>query len=214
MRISQIKFGSWSEGPTKNTTIWVAGCSIQCPGCFNPHLWSRTSGIEVPLHKILKTVECGNQKGDQGVAIVGGEPFDQVDELHDLVLQIKQIFPGKKVTVYTGYRIEQLLKANNQRPALFYIDFLVDGPFIIKKALQSGYRGSSNQRVIDVQNSILLGFPKILDWDNLVIITKSEIITPAFITLKGGEYADQCGFDDQLDTGSRDNQCQDDAIHR
>ena len=205
MKIAKINYASFGEGPRQNTTIWVSGCSIRCPGCFNPHLWEFTYGVDFIVEELVDLLKQGIPCGDTGIAVVGGEPFDQVEELNELLLHVKQYLPLHKITVYSGYIFENLLKDKN-RP-LKHIDYLVDGPFIIKEKLTGGYRGSSNQRVIDVQDSLLLGVTKTLDWDNLVVVTKNTIVTPIFMSLEGGSGANQCGFDNKLDPFIRDSKC-------
>ena len=205
MKIGRVDYASFGEGPRQNTTIWVSGCSIRCPGCFNPHLWESSYGVDFTVSFLIDLIQKGIPCGDTGIAVVGGEPFDQVEELYELFLQVKQYLPLHKITVYSGYIFENLLNDKN-RP-LKLSDYLVDGPFIIKEKLAGGYRGSTNQRVIDVQESFLLGVTKTLDWDNLVVVTKNTIVTPIFMSLEGGSGANQCGFDNKLDPVIRDSKC-------
>ena len=91
MKIAKINYASFGEGPRQNTTIWVSGCSIHCPGCFNPHLWNFSYGVGFTVEELIDLIRQGIQCGDTGIAVVGGEPFDQVEELHELLLHVKQL---------------------------------------------------------------------------------------------------------------------------
>lgn len=180
MNLAKFSHRSLSEGPWRNTTVWTAGCSIRCRGCFNVSLWNPRAGHKVSLVDFLHTVLDGRDQGDKGLAVVGGEPFDQPLALGIYLMAVKLLVPELTITVYTGFTLEALLKRPKARLALRVIDFLVDGPFVRKLADDNlGYRGSSNQRVIDlVKTRSNRWVIQIADWDNLVVIGEDYIAGP------------------------------------
>jgi anaerobic ribonucleoside-triphosphate reductase activating protein len=180
MNLAKFRHRSLSEGPWRNTTVWTTGCSIRCRGCFNVNLWDPRAGHKVGLVDFLHTVLDGRDQGDKGLAVVGGEPFDQPLALGIYLMAVKLLVPELTITVYTGFTLEALWKRPKARLALRVIDFLVDGPFVRKLADDNlGYRGSSNQRVIDLvkTRSKRWGI-QIADWDNLVVIGEDYIAGP------------------------------------
>jgi len=134
----------------------------------------------VGLVDFLHTVLDGRDKGDKGLAVVGGEPFDQPLALGIYLMAVKLLVPELTITVYTGFTLEALLKRPKARLAQRVIDFLVDGPFVRKLANGNlGYRGSSNQRVIDLVKTRSNRWAiQIADWDNLVVIGEDYIAGP------------------------------------
>jgi len=180
MNLAKFRHRSLSEGPWRNTTVWTAGCSIRCRGCFNVNLWDPRAGHKVGLVHFLHTVRDGRDQGDKGLAVVGGEPFDQPLALGIYLTAVSLLIPQLIITVYTGFTLEALLKRPKARLALRVIDILVDGPFIRKLADdQLGYRGSSNQRVIDlVKTRSKRWVVQIADWDNLIVIGEDCLAGP------------------------------------
>jgi|GEM_PF-3465287 len=183
MNLAKFRHRSLSEGPWRNTTVWTAGCSIRCRGCFNVNLWDPRAGHKVGLVDFLHTVLDGRDQGDKGLAVVGGEPFDQPLALGIYLTAISLLIPQLIITVYTGFTLEALLKRPKARLALRVIDVLVDGPFIRKLADdQLGYRGSSNQRVMDlVKTRSKRWVVQIADWDNLVVIGEDCLAGPGHL---------------------------------
>ena len=184
LRIHKQVQESYTDGPDgPRHVIWLQGCSIRCPGCQNKELWSSeaktmliTTGHNLARHLWTTT--------KNPLTITGGEPFDQVGGLAQFLHDIKQLDPDRHITVYTGYtwehlhdtirRAETLKVKPTTRAALYYIDVLVDGPY--DPELDDDYmqwRGSSNQRVIDVQASLAAdpdgGAIVTLDWDTPAI---------------------------------------------
>jgi len=183
-----------AEGPRSNTTLWVSGCSLQCKGCFNPELWDGKIGVSLSPLAILRLVKKGRSLGDTGVAFVGGEPMDQAGPLVLSIVLIK-LFTRMPVTVYTGYVFETLLRRPASLVVLLLINFLVDGPFIEKLADDNlGYRGSNNQRVIDLRQTRKNLSITLANWDNLLVFTRNTISgPPALMEALGGGNAKDCG---------------------
>jgi organic radical activating enzyme len=134
----------------------------------------------VGLVNFLHTVLDGRDQGDEGLAVVGGEPFDQPLALGIYLIAVKLLIPELVITVYTGFTLETLLKRPKAWLTLRVIDVLVDGPFVRKLADDNlGYRGSSNQRVIDLGKTRSRRWVvQIADWDNLIVIGEDYIAGP------------------------------------
>lgn len=139
------------DGPGFRTAIYAAGCPNQCPGCHNPESWDIEKGRKIPTEEILDKV-LADDFAD--VTFSGGDPMFQPEEFTQLARGIKQK-SNKTIWCYTGYQFEKLLKNPKQANLLTYIDVLVDGKF--QQALRDEsllFRGSSNQRLIDVKASL------------------------------------------------------------
>ncbi|MDE6596243.1 MAG: anaerobic ribonucleoside-triphosphate reductase activating protein [Oscillospiraceae bacterium] len=143
------------DGPGMRFTIFVQGCPHRCKGCHNPHTHDFEGGETVTLESLLEKIK-GNPLLD-GVTFSGGEPFCQAKQLYELALEIKKL--GMNIVTYTGYKFENLTEnANTENfysELLSVTDYLVDGPFELdKRNILLKFRGSSNQRIIDVKKSL------------------------------------------------------------
>ncbi len=176
LRIAQIVHGGLAEGPGSRTVIWFQGCPIRCPGCYNPHLWPFEGGREMPVEEVLAEVKIGLARGDVGVSLVGGEPMAQPDACARLCAALRRL--GVHTVVYSGLIYEDILSLVEAMPAYPVIlenaDILVDGPFL-RGEYDAGiaYRGSRNQRVIDLHATRARGYVVTLDrgWDRRQILT-------------------------------------------
>lgn len=147
LRISGIVEESIVDGPGIRLTVFTQGCSHNCAGCHNPQTHDYNGGVETQIDDILEMIKQ-NPLLD-GITISGGEPFDQGKSCAYLAKKVKEM--GLGVVVYTGYDYEYLLKKEKYRELLFQADILVDGEFDIKKMdLTLPFRGSTNQRIIDL----------------------------------------------------------------
>ena len=139
-------------------TIFFSGCKFHCPGCFNQEAWDFNHGQ--PFDKKPEDLFISYAKNPHvtGVCLLGGEVFQQdLDRILDLVIRIKREV-RKPIHVWSGYTYEEIMADEKKMVILCHIDTLVDGPFIFKqKDLRLKHRGSSNQRVIDVQASMQTG---------------------------------------------------------
>ncbi|MCD8355411.1 MAG: anaerobic ribonucleoside-triphosphate reductase activating protein [Clostridia bacterium] len=156
LRIAGVIDESIVDGPGIRFVIFTQGCPHHCPGCHNPQTHDFASGQLVPISKLLSDVQADPLIS--GVTLSGGEPFCQPEPLAELVRILKQ--GGKNIMAYSGYTWEQLLDMDN--PAVFSLlkqcDVLVDGPFVeAQRDLSLQFRGSRNQRLIDVQKSLAAG---------------------------------------------------------
>ena len=148
------------DGPGFRTTISCAGCPNHCPGCHNPQSWDISNGHPVEIEDILKVI-LADPFAD--VTFSGGDPMFQPEGFTELAKAIRQR-SNKNIWCYTGYLFEDLLRHPAQRALLEQIDVLVDGRFI--EALRDEelrFRGSSNQRIVDVPRSLNEGNTVLLD---------------------------------------------------
>ena len=152
MNYAKIRRYDTSNWDGINTTLFVSGCHFHCEGCFNKEAQDFKYGKEFTSEIEDVLIEFAKDPHVVGVCILGGEPFDQnVLKMLHLLDRIKKEVK-KPIHVWTGYLIEDLIN-DNRRCLLSYIDTLVDGQFMLdKKDLTLKYRGSSNQRVIDVKD--------------------------------------------------------------
>lgn len=152
LRISGIVDESIVDGPGIRLTVFTQGCSHNCPGCHNPDTHDYNGGQEILIQDIIKMVE-DNPLLD-GITISGGEPFDQVDSSTYLAKSVREM--GLNVVIYSGYDYEYLLSQEKYKKLLLHADILVDGKFDIKKKdLTLPFRGSSNQRIIELDSGII-----------------------------------------------------------
>ena len=158
MKIIKIIDGTSVDGPGLRTSIYFSGCSHHCPGCQNPQTWDINAGNDTDIDDVLKTVI----DNDFYVTFSGGDPLFQVEEATELAKRIKHI--GKNIWCYTGYTYEQILADSRLSQILPFIDVLVDGRFDINlRDISLRFRGSVNQRLIDVHKSQL---GKIAIWED------------------------------------------------
>ena len=142
------------DGPGFRTAIYAAGCPNGCPGCHNPESWDINRWHLMSTEEILEKVLADNFAD---VTFSGGDPMFQPEGFTQLAHAIKE-WSRKNIWCYTGYTFEKLLRTPRQAQLLKYIDVLVDGKF--KKELRDEelyFRGSRNQRLIDVQTSLQKG---------------------------------------------------------
>lgn len=143
------------DGPGIRTTIFGQGCPHKCRGCHNPDTWDFEGGMAVEEQEIAETIKSNPLI--TGVTFSGGEPFSQPRAFYKLASLLKP--EGYEIACYTGYTLEQLLEGTKEQKALLdSIDILIDGPFIAEqKTMAALFRGSSNQRILDVPESRMKG---------------------------------------------------------
>ena len=153
--LSGIVSDSIVDGPGIRTTIFSQGCPHHCPGCHNPETWDFGCGTEIPVEAIVDIVKSNPLC--RGVTFSGGEPFAQAAGFAKLAKLLKE--KGYEVASYSGYTFEELLEGSeDQKKLLETIDILIDGPFLLaEKSLEIAFRGSRNQRILDVQKSLAAG---------------------------------------------------------
>ena len=153
--LSGIVSDSIVDGPGIRTTIFSQGCPHHCPGCHNPETWEFGTGTQIPVEAVLDIVKSNPLC--RSVTFSGGEPFAQPAAFARLAKLLKA--NGYEVASYSGFTFEALLKGSQaQQKLLSSIDILIDGPFILaQKSLEIAFRGSKNQRILDVKKSLAAG---------------------------------------------------------
>lgn len=158
IRIAGIIRESIVDGPGIRFVIFCQGCPHDCPGCHNPDSHDFSGGYECSTEKILEEIDRNPLL--KGVTFSGGEPMCKAKEFSYLASEIKK--RGLDITVFTGYTYEALIKENDpdRMRLLEYADLLIDGPFILaERDLTLRFRGSRNQRIIDMNKTKLYGEP-------------------------------------------------------
>lgn len=158
IRVAGIVPESVVDGPGIRYTVFTQGCRHNCPGCHNPQTHDFAGGYLADTDDLL--AEMLEDPLIRGMTFSGGDPFEQPAPLADLAA--KAHAAGKDIMVYTGYTYEQLLARADAEPAVMALlrqtDILIDGPFILaQRNLELLFRGSDNQRVIDVPRSLTSG---------------------------------------------------------
>lgn len=143
------------NGPGVRTILFVSGCTHKCRGCHNPDSWDFDYGEPFTKEVEDKIINYLKSPIVQGFSLLGGEPFDNVDDCVKLVKRIKQECPDKDIWVWSGYTFEYLNNHPSKRELLHLCDVLVDGRYNEGlRDLSLHYRGSSNQRIINIQDSL------------------------------------------------------------
>lgn len=163
MNYSTIKLFDISNGPGVRTSLYVSGCTRHCPGCFNEETWDFTNGELFTSETMDYILNSLKPYYIDGLSVLGGEPFElsNTKTVYEIIKKVKTVYPEKDIWVWSGYSFEYL---KEYYAYLFeYIDVLVDGPFMLdKKDITLRFRGSSNQRLIDIPKS--LEKEKVIEW--------------------------------------------------
>ena len=153
IRILDIVEDTMVDGPGFRTSVYCAGCRHACPGCHNPQSWAFDQGREMSVGEIMRIIEADPYAN---VTFSGGDPMYQAAGFAELAREIHRR-TNKDIWCFTGFTFESLIN-EDQRELLAEVDVLVDGPFV--QSLRDEdllFRGSSNQRIIDVQASLYSG---------------------------------------------------------
>lgn len=156
MRYAKIRKLDVTNGPGIRTTLFVSGCTHNCEGCFNKEQQDFNYGNEFTKETENEFIEYTKSRQIKGVNILGGEPMQQIkdDSLLNLLKRIK-IETNKPIWLWSGYKFEEIIIEPKMLELLKQVDVLIDGKFEIEKRdLMLKYRGSENQRVIDVKKSL------------------------------------------------------------
>ena len=145
-----IAEGTSVDGPGLRTSIYFAGCRHHCEGCHNPQSWDINNGKPTTIGELLEVIRYN----EFPVTFSGGDPFFQIEAVTALAREIKEQL-GYNIWCYTGYLWEEILKHDEFLPLLQYVDVIVDGRFVLaQRDISLLFRGSKNQRIIDVQKSL------------------------------------------------------------
>ncbi len=156
MRYAKVRSKDIANGPGIRVSIYVQGCNHHCPNCFNKETWDFNGGKIFTQRTQIQFLDLANNPEIVGFSILGGEPLQQGDDMLKLVKAMKEEFPDKNIWMWTGYTYEEL--NDEQLKIISYIDVLVDGRFVEAfKCPKLQFRGSANQRIIDVQKTLKMG---------------------------------------------------------
>lgn len=163
MNYATIKNCDIANGPGVRVSLFVSGCTHRCPGCFNAVAWDFGYGEPFTRETVDYILNLLKPDYVQGLTLLGGEPFEPQNQeaVVELLRQVKKQYPGKSIWAFSGYLFEKDIlsgRLGDTAEYLSYLDVLVDGPFIeAKKNLNLRFRGSENQRLIDVPASLKAG---------------------------------------------------------
>ena len=164
---ADLQTDSIVDGPGLRAVLWTQGCSHHCKGCQNPQTWDFDGGGLVPIKEVLAAID--ELKYHTGLTLSGGDPLYQVKECLEIIKYARK--KGLNIWVYTGFTWEEIMKMSKKDKIylefLKYVDVLVDGRFILEERdLSLLFRGSRNQRLIDV--------PKSLKEDKIILLDEYE----------------------------------------
>ena len=171
MNYAEIKNCDIANGPGVRISLFVSGCTHHCKGCFNEVAWDFDYGTPFTQETIDKILDMMRPGYIRGLTLLGGEPFEPQNQgpIVELLRQIKEKMPEKSIWAFSGYLFDRDILSGRlgdwkiTQEYLSYLDVLVDGPFVeAKKNLSLRFRGSENQRIIDVPASLAQG--KIVLW--------------------------------------------------
>ena len=169
MNYADIRPIDVANGPGIRVSVFVSGCTHACPECFNPEAWDFDYGQPFTQREIDQVLQALEKPYIKGLSLLGGEPFHPRNQaaVLNLVCQVRARFPKKDIWCYTGYLFEDLAAGRigtQSRELLEKLDILVDGPFkVALKNLGLRFRGSSNQRILEVRESLERETPML--WD-------------------------------------------------
>ena len=170
MNYATIKNCDIANGPGVRVSLFVSGCTHRCPGCFNEVAWDFNYGQPFTEDTIAEIIEMLRPSYIKGLTLLGGEPFEprnQADVVN-LLRRVRAELPEKSIWAFSGYLFEKDMlsgRIGDVSEYLSHLDVLVDGPFVQeKKNLSLRFRGSENQRIIDVRASLAIG--QTVLWDD------------------------------------------------
>lgn len=174
MNYATIKWADVANGPGVRVSLFVSGCTHRCPGCFNEEAQDFNYGRPFTSAEEEQILEALAPAHIKGLSLLGGEPFEPDNQrtLLPFLRRVKEKYPQKEIWCYSGYVLEEELWKDSRARCectgemLSLIDILVDGPFIeAKKDLNLRFRGSSNQRILNVPASVAARAPVLWDGD-------------------------------------------------
>ena len=170
MNYATIKNCVIANGPGVRVSLFVSGCTHRCLGCFNEVAWDFNYGEPFTQDTIDIILKMLRPSHIRGLTLLGGEPFEPENQasIVELLRQIKKAYPDKSIWAFSGYLFDKDIlsgRLGDTSEYLSYLDVLVDGPFVLeKKNLSLRFRGSENQRLIDVPASLKAG--EIILWQD------------------------------------------------
>ena len=168
MNYEKVDKCSVSNGAGVRTVLWVSGCDVHCHNCHNPQTWDFNSGIPFTDDTMQEILYDLSKPYIKGLTLSGGHPLDphNAPKVLEIVKRVKMVFPNKDIWIYSGYEWEDIIKNETLREILKYTDVLVDGAYIDElRDISLPFRGSSNQRIIDVEKSLTEN--KVILWEEV-----------------------------------------------
>ncbi len=154
MNYAQIRKYDIANGPGVRTTIFLTGCTLNCKNCFNKEYQNFHFGKVFDEKAFEEVMDCLSDANISGLSVLGGEPFDNLAGLKEFITKVRAK-SEKDIWIYSGYTFEELLEKDGAMDVLKNIDVLVDGRFVEDlKDLKLKFRGSSNQRIIDMKRTL------------------------------------------------------------
>ena len=153
MRVLRIVEGTSVDGPGLRTSVYLAGCADHCPGCHNPQSWDPAGGDDMSVDELMRVIAWN----EAPLTLSGGDPLAQPEQVLELVRRVKTEL-NINIWLYTGYTWEQIVADRRLADVVRWVDVVVEGPFILaQRDITLHFRGSSNQRIIDVPASLEAG---------------------------------------------------------
>ena len=150
MRVLRIVEGTSVDGPGLRTSVYLAGCAHHCPGCHNPQSWDPAGGDDMSVDELMRVIAWN----EAPLTLSGGDPLAQPGQVLELVRRVKTEL-NINIWLYTGYTWEQIVADRRLADVVRWVAVVVEGPFILaQRDITLHFRGSSNQRIIDVPASL------------------------------------------------------------
>lgn len=172
MHYGEIKNCDIADGPGVRVSLFVSGCTNRCKNCFQPQTWDFGYGEEFTRETEDKIIALLGREYIAGLTVLGGEPFEPQNQraLLPFINKVREALPEKNIWAYSGFTIEEMLKDGSHphcevtKELLGLIDVLVDGRFVEElKDISLKFRGSKNQRIIDVKKTLEAGSAVLYD---------------------------------------------------
>lgn len=180
--ILKIEDDTTVDGPGFRTSIYCAGCSNHCPGCHNPQSWNISNGVFTHIDVIFERIKANRFSN---VTFTGGDPMCQPLAFARLARRIKAE-TDKTIWCYTGYTYEECLASPDKKELLEHVDVLVDGRFILSQKDESLlFKGSRNQRLVDVPKSLLTGRVQIFEYNPFPEFDDLSLVKPVRLVVEG-----------------------------
>jgi anaerobic ribonucleoside-triphosphate reductase activating protein len=174
LRIHSFLPLSYSNGPGKRAVIWVQGCTLDCPGCFNPETHSPEGGELVSIDELFQRFrELGNSI--EGISISGGEPLQQIQPLLKLLKRVREETEFS-VLIFTGFNWEEIQRLSQVEEFLKVVDVIISGRYDISRPVEDGLRTSANQEIHVLTGRYNMGDLEVVPEGEVIITKQGEII--------------------------------------
>ena len=159
MYYSKIKINDVANGPGLRISLFTSGCTHHCKGCFQPETWNFNNGEPYTSDVQKNIIEKSHSKYIAGLSLLGGDPLDNVEGILTLLKEYREVFGNTKtIWLWTGYLFEEIINDERMSKVLPFVDVIIDGQFIEElKDITLKYKGSTNQRVIDIPKTMETG---------------------------------------------------------